>query len=68
MARDAALKAKNQIERVEGLLDMENRKKDGEHEASIRRSRRKPLRRSQQQTLQIDNPPQPTVEPVRAPD
>ena len=46
MARDAALKAKNQIERVEGILERE-KKKDSRREALLRQKKRKPLRRSQ---------------------
>tara|TARA_B110000503_G_C6873479_1_gene299643 strand:+ start:122 stop:250 length:129 start_codon:yes stop_codon:yes gene_type:complete len=42
MARDAALKAKNQIEKVEGILEREKKK-----DARLQRlKKRKPLRRS----------------------
>lgn len=46
MARDAALKAKNQIEKVEGILERE-KKKDLRREVLQRSTKRKPLRRSQ---------------------
>jgi hypothetical protein len=51
LARDAAIKAKNQIERVEGLLDRE-KKREVKHP-----KKNKPLRRSQPQVLEIDSPP-----------